>query len=536
MATVDNLGREVPGRRPNHNHTKGGIAVANQPSSGPFAGTLARPGGGDPIEASEEYATFQLEQRGIELIPESDRAMRPWGLFWLWSGAVWNVEFLFYGVLICTFGLSFPQAVLAILLGNLAYAFLGLASLPGPETGTTAFMVSRAPFGRNGNRVPSVFNWITQVGFEILGLVLVVFVVDAILNKAGVANISNAVQVVIIICAVVVQFVMPFLGHATIKTVLRYLSYVFIVLFAIMAILVLPHVHWASLQTGTTWWLWTTAVVVIVSTGGLGWTENAADYSRYLPKATSKAKTFWSASLGAAIPSILLELLGVCAYMVTTHVASGREVVGIPAAFTAYADWFFWPFMIVAVLQLFAINTIDMYSSGVTLQAIGIPMKRWGCILIDTVVSGVVTGLVIFKGNLYTDLSGFLDYIVVWLGAWFGILMVDYLLRRGRYDRASLATKIGGLYWRNGGINWKAIVALAAGMFAAMMWTDALFYFPAFQGPISSHTGGGDLSWLFGMVVAGVIYWALSFRSIAREVASHVTEAAPDMAAAPVRV
>src|ERR1035441_4697613 len=91
--------------------------------------------------------------------------------------------------------------------------------------------------------------------------------------------------------------------------------------------------------------------------------------------------------------------------------------------------------MIVAILQLFAINTIDMYSSGVTLQAIGIPLKRWGCILIDTVVSGVVTGLVIFKGNLYTDLSGFLDYILVWLGAWFAILMVDYFLRRGAVRR-----------------------------------------------------------------------------------------------------
>ena len=472
----------------------------------------------EPLEASEGYEAFQLEQRGIDLIPESDRKMRPMGLFWLWSGAVWNVEFLFYGVLICTFGLSFPQAILAILIGNLAYMFLGFASLPGPLAGTTAFMVSRAPFGRNGNRLPSVFNWITQVGFEILGLVLVVFVVDAILNKAGVASVSNAVQVLIIILAVVVQFVMPFLGHATIKTVLRYLSYVFIVVFIVMAILVLPHVHWASLQTGTTWWLWTTAVVLIVSTGGLGWTENAADYSRYLPKDTSKAKVFWSASLGAAIPSVLLELLGVCAYMVTTHVASGHELVGIPSAFTAYADWFFWPFMIIAILQLFAINTIDMYSSGVTLQAIGIPMTRWGCILIDTVVSGVVTGLVVFKGNLYTDLSGFLDYILVWLGAWFAILIVDYFLRRGKYDGASLAQKIGGLYWRSGGINWKAIIALVVGMFAALMWTDALYYTPSYQGPISNATGGGDLSWLFGMVVAGVIYWVLSFRSVPKEV------------------
>ena len=223
--------------------------------------------------------------------------------------------------------------------------------------------------------------------------------------------------------------------------------------------------------------------------------------------------------------------------MVTTHVGRReREVVGIPSAFTAYADWFFWPFMIVAILQLFSINTIDMYSSGVTLQAIGIPMKRWGCILVDTVVSGVVTGLVVFKGNLYTDLSGFLDYILVWLGAWFAILMVDYFLRRGKYDGAGLAQKIGGLYWRNGGINWKAIVALVVGMFAALMWTDALYYSPSYQGPISNATGGGDLSWLLGMVVAGAIYFVLSFRSVPSEVTEAVAvPAAPVTASCAAR-
>jgi cytosine/uracil/thiamine/allantoin permease len=86
--------------------------------------------------------------------------------------------------------------------------------------------------------------------------------------------------------------------------------------------------------------------------------------------------------------------------------------------------------------------------------------------------------------------------------------------------------KIGGLYWRNGGINWKAIIALVVGMFAALMWTDALYYTPSYQGPLSNATGGGDLSWLLGMVVAGVIYWALSFRSIPKEVAA--TPGAPE--------
>jgi NCS1 nucleoside transporter family len=468
----------------------------------------------DAAPTQEGYEAFKLEQRGIELIPESDRPMKPSGLFWMWAGAIWNIEFVVYGALILSFGLSYWQAVIAILVGNLAYAFLGWASLPGPETGTTAFMVSRAPFGRNGNRVPSVFNWLTQVGFEIEGIVLVVLIIVAMFSHEGV-HLNDAAKAVVIVLAVAVQFVMPFLGHATITRMLRYLSFVFIVVFAIMAILVIPHAHLSNLHLEKgfhdSWWLWTTALVLIVSAGGLGWTENAADYSRYLPRDTPKAKTFWAATLGAAIPSILLELLGATAYLVSP---GATAATGVPSAF---ASWFFWPFLILALPQLFAINTIDMYSSGVTLQAIGFRLKRWGCVVIDTVISGGVTALVIYKGNFYTDLSGFLDYIVVWLGPWFGILMVDYLLRRGRYDTTGLAMRTGGVYWRDGGVNWKAVVALFLGMFAAMMWIDAAFYYPTYTSYLSTHTHGADFSWLFGGLVGAVVYWALSVSSIRKE-------------------
>ena len=177
----------------------------------------------DAAPSPEAYQAGKVEQRGIELIPESDRRMRPSGLFWMWAGALWNVEFLVYGALMLYFGLSFWQAVLAIIVGNLAYAFLGWASLPGPETGTTAFMVSRAPFGRNGNRAPSLFNWITQVGFEVEGIVLIVLIIEAMFSHEGIP-LGDAAKVVVIIAAVAVQFVVPFLGHATITKVLRYLS------------------------------------------------------------------------------------------------------------------------------------------------------------------------------------------------------------------------------------------------------------------------------------------------------------------------
>src|SRR6202453_4561007 len=312
-------------------------------------GTLSEPLAGSSPQ--QEYAAFKVEQRGIDLIPDAEKMMKPAGLFWLWAGGVFNVEFLFYGTLIMTFGLSVLQAIAAIIVGNLTYALLGLASLQGPRTGTTAFMVSRAPFGKNGNRLVALFNWGTQVGFEIEGVYFVCATVILLFSHYG-TKVDSAGKIVIILLAVLVQMVMPLLGHATISKLLRYLAYVFIVVFALFAGFTFDRLHITSINAHpVTFALWTTAVVTIVSVGGLGWTENGNDYSRYLPRTTKGYKTFWAAALGGAIPSILLEILGVLAYTVTTKTVGPAELP-IPQTF---ASWFVVPFLIFAILQLLAI-------------------------------------------------------------------------------------------------------------------------------------------------------------------------------------
>jgi nucleobase:cation symporter-1, NCS1 family len=467
-------------------------------------------------EVPQEYAAFKIEQRGIDLIPDAERQMRPSGLFWLWSGAVFNVEFFFYGTLIMIFGLSVPQAVAAILIGNLFYALLGFASLQGPQTGTTAFMVSRAPFGQNGNRMVALFNWITQVGFEIEGIYFVVATVILLFAIHG-TTLDSPAKIVVIIVAALVQMIVPLLGHATISKVLRWLAYVFIVFFAVLAGFTFNRLHLSTFHTKpVTFAVWTTALVLIISVGGLGWTENGNDYSRYLPRTTPMSRTFWAATLGGAIPSIILELLGVFAFTITTKTV-GITQIGVPQSFP---EWFVTPFLIFAIFQLLAINTIDMYSSGVTLQALGVPVRRWGAVIIDTVVCAVVTGIILFHGNFYKDFSGFLLYIVVWLAPWFAILITDWLLRGRRYHPLSLRSARDGLYWRNGGIHWPAIIAQIIGMVAALMWINALGDYPSYIGPISNHfpgLSGGDFSWAIGMAVGALVYLLLAGRSVRRE-------------------
>jgi nucleobase:cation symporter-1, NCS1 family len=469
-------------------------------------------------EIPQEYAAFKIEQRGIDLIPDAERKMRPSGLFWLWSGAVFNVEFFFYGTLIMAFGLSVPQAVAVILIGNLFYALLGLASLQGPQTGTTAFMVSRAPFGQNGNRLVALFNWVTQVGFEIEGIYFVVATVILLFSLHG-SKLDNAAKIGVIIVAALLQMIIPLLGHATISKILRWLAYVFIVFFAVLAGFTFNRLHLSTFHVKpATFAVWTTALVLIISVGGLGWTENGNDYSRYLPRSTPMSRTFWAATLGGAIPSIILELLGVFAFTITTKTV-GITQIGVPQTFPS---WFVTPFLIFAIFQLLAINTIDMYSSGVTLQALGVPVRRWGAVIIDTVVCAVVTGIILFHGNFYKDFAGFLLYIVVWLAPWFAILITDWLLRGRRYDPLSLRSARDGLYWRNGGIHWPAVIAQVAGMVAALMWINASGDFPSYIGPISNHfpgLAGGDFSWAIGIVVGALVYWALAGRGVRREAA-----------------
>jgi purine-cytosine permease-like protein len=477
---------------------------------------------GDPgrgqsqAKVSQEYAAFKIEQRGIDLIPDSERKMRPSGLFWLWSGAVFNVEYLFYGTLIMTFGLTVTQAILAIIVANLFYALLGFASLQGPKTGTTAFMVSRAPFGQNGNRLVALFNWVTQVGFEIEGIYFVVATVILLFSLHG-SKLTGPAKIVVIIVAALIQMIVPLLGHPTITRILRYLAYVLIVFFAVLAGFTFNRLHLSAFHAKpVSFAVWTTTLVLLISVGGLGWTENGNDYSRYLPRDTAPSRTFWSATLGSAVPSIILEILGVLAFTITTK-SVGIAQIGVPESFPA---WFVTPFLLFAIFQLLAINTINMYSSGVTLQALGVPVKRWGAVILDTVVCAAITGVVLFHGNFYADFSGFLLYVVVWLSAWFGILITDYLLRGGTYHSLSLRSARDGLYWRHDGVHWPAVIAQVLGMAAALMWINAAFAKPAYTGPLSNHfpgLHGGDFSWAIGIVVGALAYWALAGRSVRKE-------------------
>jgi nucleobase:cation symporter-1, NCS1 family len=471
---------------------------------------VASSGGAEGLSGAEPSITA-VERRGIEYIPHAERWGKPGNLFWMWAGAVWNVEYVVYGALaIVVYGLSFAQAVVVILIGNLFYLLTGLASVQGPQAGTTAFGVSRAPFGPNGNRLPSFFNWITQVGFEIEGIALIVFAAILLTSKAGFAA-GTAAKVIFIVLAVAIQAVLPLLGHAAVVKVLRWLAVPFLVLFATMAALTASKVDLSQPAHGASWGALTIVLALVISGGGLSWTENANDYSRYLPRNAGKKRIVLAVALGGAIPSALLEILGAA---IATGVPSARTPNGLVSGFPS---WFVWPYLIFAIVQLFAINTLDLYSSGVTLQSLVPGLKRLHCVAVDTVICGALVAYAVFSAHFYTLLAEFLMFIIVWLGPWCAIYLVDSWLRHNRYDHDGLLNERGGRYYRNGGVHWPAIVAQVAGMACAALWLNA--YSP-YVGPLASRIGGrigSDFSVFAGLIAGGVVYYLLAARSVRAE-------------------
>jgi purine-cytosine permease-like protein len=460
---------------------------------------------------------FAIEQRGIGLVGQQERHGRPGDLFWMWLGSNLNVFYPVNGALVIYLGLSFSQAVAAILLGNLIFFGVGLASLQGPKTGTSTFAVSRAAYGQNGGKSLSLLNWATCVGFEASGMALIVLAGLAVLGNAGVAA-STGLKILLLVVAMCIQVLLPVFGHQTIVTIQRYFAYLLVPLFAIMAIVVAGRVHLGSLSHGSGWAGFTVAIALLISAGGLSWANTGSDYSRYLPSTARPRNIFWSASIGGMLPAVLLEILGAgIASVVNT---ASDPISGLPHALPS---WIVTPYLVVAIVTLFAVNTIDLYSSGLTLQAIGLKIKRWQCVLVDMVIATIVAAITIFNSNFNRLYSDFLSLLIVWLSPWLAIYLIDWWMRHGRYDAPALLQDRGGRYWRSGGFHLPGVIAQIAGMTAACLWIDS----PAFVGPLSSRTAGSDMSFFMGLIAGGLIYYLLARRSVQAETAGLVPASRP---------
>lgn len=452
---------------------------------------------------------FKVEQRGIDIVPQSERHGKPIELFWIWAASLMGIVDLVIGAVVISLGLSLWAAVAAVIIGNLSYVLVGLVATNGPAAGTSTIVISRSAFGIRGNAVPTFFSWFTIMCWEGVNAVVGTLALIGIFSTYGLNG--NGYKVLSLVIFIALMVAWAIFGHATIATINRLMTYVIGVAMCIVLAYGFQHVNWhygwthlAGSNKATTFVL---AVMIVAAANGLAFTNMPADYSRYLPQNASKTKIAVYTAIGAFVPATILNAAGA---IIGTKL-NAFDPVGSLAAVVPH--WFHFLFLLIAIVSMIWANIINTYSSGLNLQAIGVKIARYKTVLIDAVVAAGFVCYALWISNFVTSLENFLALMIWWIAPWTAIYLVDMYLRRFRYASEDLLRSRGGSYWYRDGFNWAALAALVLGAGAAVLFTNAtLFASPLTTGPL----GGMDWSIPAGMIVGGLAYYLLARGEISR--------------------
>jgi purine-cytosine permease-like protein len=464
-----------------------------------------------------------LELNGINFISESERKGNARSLFWPWAAA--NVSFLAisYGSFFLGFGISFWQVTAAAIIGTVgSFLLVGVSSLAGKRANAPTMTLSRAAFGVKGNKIPGFLSYLIFVGWEIVLVSLATLASETVFTRVG--NIDPDLSRILgFLLAGGLTIVGGVLGFKVIMKLQVYLTISTLILTIGYIFLTIDTVDWSkvsSIPNGTTQGF-IGALIFGVTGIGLGWVGCAADYSRYLPRSTSgKSVVGWTV-FGAAIVPITLVIYGSLLAASSPELSKLVASDPIGALTTLLPTWYLIPFALVAILGLIGGAILNLYSSGLTLVSIGVPVKRHTAAAIDGLIMTIgVIYLVWFASDFFVPFQGFLITLGVPVAVWSAIFVADVLMRKG-YAEDELFDPKG----RYGSWNLRSIGLVFFG--AIIGWgfvTNSLAGWLSWQGYLLGPLGGRDGSWayanlgvLFALVIGFIGHILLSKNKIKKQ-------------------
>ena len=174
----------------------------------------------------------------------------------------------------------------------------------------------------------------------------------------------------------------------------------------------------------------------------------------------------------------------------------------IGALTTLLPTWYLVIFSLVAILGLVGGAILDLYSSGLTLVSLGIPLKRHIAAGIDGVLMLLGTIYIVwFADNFFIPFQGFLLTLGVPVAAWSAVFVTDVLMRRKSYNENDLFSPAG----RYGSVNWSSIICvIVATIIGWGFVTNTFASWLSWQGYFLGLIGGKEGPWAFANV--GVIF------------------------------
>ena len=412
----------------------------------------------DQLEVQQTRA-LSVESNGLNVIAEAERKGRPAQLFWPWFAANVSVLGISYGAFTLAFGISFWQAVIAGLIGVIfSFLLCGLVALAGKRGSAPTMVLSRAAFGVRGNKLPSLVSWLLTVGWETVLTILATLATATVFERLGWGG-GNLTKVVALLVVGVLIVACGVLGFDLIMRAQTVITVVTGVLTVVYIILVADQIHWSTvsaLPSGSSQQV-IGALVFLMTGFGLGWVNAAADYSRYLPRRSSSSGVVGWTTFGGAVAPVVLLVFGLLLAGSSQDLSKAIAEDPIGALAEALPTWFLVPFVIVAVLGLVGGAVLDIYSSGLALLSLGLPVPRYVAAFIDGLVMIAGTVYVVFYGGEFLgQFQGFLITLGVPIAAWCGIMLADIATRHRDYTDDDLYTPIG----RYGDVRWLPVLTM----------------------------------------------------------------------------
>jgi len=244
------------------------------------------------------------------------------------------------------------------------------------------------------------------------------------------------------------------------------------------------------------------ATIFAVTGIGLGWVNAAADYSRYLPRSVSSKSVVGWTVFGASIVPIILVIYGAALSGSSKTLSDSISMDPIGALTTLLPTWFLIPFALAAILGLVGGAILNLYSSGLALVSMGVPIKRYQAAVIDAIIMfGGAIYVVWIADNFFYPFQGFLITLGVPVAVWSAIFVADVLIRRKAYSQADLFNP-NGIY---GSVNVGSIALMMCGSIIGWGFvTNTFAPWLEWQGYFLDLIGGKEGPWAYSNV--GVIF------------------------------
>jgi purine-cytosine permease-like protein len=467
---------------------------------------------------------FELELNGPNLIQESERRGSARSLFWPWAGANVSLLALSYGSFFLGFGISFRQATWAAIIGTICSFFLvGISSLAGKRSNAPTMVLARASFGVKGSIVPGFLSYLIFVGWETVLVSLATLATGTVFSRIGGVG-QNLALILGFVIAVSLTVFGGVLGLGVIMKLQKILTVITVVMTVVYIALTIDTINWSAvtaIKDGSTQGF-IGALIFGVTGIGLGWVNCAADYSRYLPRSvSSKAVVGWTV-FGASIVPIILVIYGAALSASSKDLSEAIAMDPIGALTSLLPTWFLIPFALVAILGLVGGAILDLYSSGLALVSIGVPIKRHQAAIIDAFIMLAGSIYIVWVAdNFFYPFQGFLITLGVPVAVWSAIFVADVIMRKKAYSERDLYDP-RGMY---GSINKGSIILMIIGTIVGWgLVTNTFASWLSWQGYLLFLIGGKDGAWAYanvGVIAALLIGFTghilLSRKSIAEQ-------------------